>query len=421
MHYSSPRDQTGVISNGNPSKTASALFVNIHLENRGGYKLFGSQSSTGFSDGTPTIARFDRQISVIWSPGGEVVFIADPGNNRIRYIPRDLTFVSTLAGTGVPGNDPGSEEDATLDSPQGLVLMGNSLFFSQRNGHNIRKIDLPVCPENKGYDWGQSECAPCLAGQYSNSVGTFCNYCPIGTFSSEYGTAECIECPAGSFTDDIGTVLCKECPAGMSSEVGAAECHECPIGTFSSENGTAECIECPAGTFANDTRSIECTESPAGMTSEVGAAECHECLAGMYSDIPGLSNCKPCAPGSISTENRIGCLACIGNTVARMEVCVPCEDGFTTEDHSDCLPVPPEIPPEDDTTEADYQTIIMIIAISLAVILVAIIIAASALAIVPIAVNYCLKQKWSQKTQKRNTPALPLEMEDLSKSELQTV
>lgn len=103
---------------------------------------FGAECGEGkFKDGeVPFDVNFNGPAGVIWSPGGEVLFIADAKNNRIRYMPHDLSFVATLAGNGIEGNKAGSGDEAMLVHPIGLALMNNSLFFSQYHGHDIRKI-----------------------------------------------------------------------------------------------------------------------------------------------------------------------------------------------------------------------------------------------------------------------------------------
>lgn len=104
--------------------------------------VIGDCDNIGFQDGAPERARFRANLSAQWSPGGEVLFISDNANNRIRYMPHDLSFVSTLAGTGNFGNSPGSGDVATMYLPFGIVLMDNSLYFTQSEAYNIRKIGV---------------------------------------------------------------------------------------------------------------------------------------------------------------------------------------------------------------------------------------------------------------------------------------
>lgn len=70
------------------------------------------------------------------------VFVADVGNNRIRKITRD-GFVTTVAGTGVPGYD-GDGAPATkaqLNSPWGIVLdKDDNLLIADSFNDVIRKV-----------------------------------------------------------------------------------------------------------------------------------------------------------------------------------------------------------------------------------------------------------------------------------------
>lgn len=103
-------------------------------------KKVGDCLSSGLDDGDPNEARFKGISSMLWSPGGEVLFIADSMSHRIRYAPYDLSFVGTLAGNGRLGNDAGDGETATITHPHGLALVDNKLYFSQQTSYNIRSI-----------------------------------------------------------------------------------------------------------------------------------------------------------------------------------------------------------------------------------------------------------------------------------------
>lgn len=105
-------------------------------------KKIGDCDRIGFRDGDPDDARFNEIHSVVWSPGGEVLFIADFRNQRIRYMPHDLSFVRTLAGNIYTGNNPGDGDRATLAYPTGIALIDNRLYFSQDYSHIIRSIGM---------------------------------------------------------------------------------------------------------------------------------------------------------------------------------------------------------------------------------------------------------------------------------------
>lgn len=120
-----------------------------HFINRDGqfvenHQVIGTCGTSGFGDGTRDKAILGVIYQMVWSPGGEVLFMADFYNDRIRYMPRDLSFIATLAGRAANGNDPGDLITSTLTNPVGLVLMGNRLMFSQSTGPNIRSIGTLV-------------------------------------------------------------------------------------------------------------------------------------------------------------------------------------------------------------------------------------------------------------------------------------
>ncbi|MBO9539269.1 hypothetical protein J7643_01600 [bacterium] len=72
------------------------------------------------------------------------LYVTDTRNHRIRKIDATTLTVSTIAGTGTIGN---AAEDvlataATLNYPTGLLIAGNSLYFSDSYNHAIKRIDL---------------------------------------------------------------------------------------------------------------------------------------------------------------------------------------------------------------------------------------------------------------------------------------
>jgi sugar lactone lactonase YvrE len=72
------------------------------------------------------------------------IFISDTGNHRIRVIDGQGLEISTLAGSGERGfsGDGGAAVEAALDSPAGLFLDGDRLYFADAGNHRIRVVDL---------------------------------------------------------------------------------------------------------------------------------------------------------------------------------------------------------------------------------------------------------------------------------------
>jgi len=91
----------------------------------------------GADDGPNLVARFDAPRGVAVDAFG-TVYVADPGNSRIRAIAPDGT-VSTIAGTGGPGFADGPAAEARFQRPtdiavdetmlMGLVVTEGTLIF----------------------------------------------------------------------------------------------------------------------------------------------------------------------------------------------------------------------------------------------------------------------------------------------------
>jgi thiol-disulfide isomerase/thioredoxin len=69
------------------------------------------------------------------------LFIADSNHNRIVITKLDGTVVET-AGTGDDGAADGPFDKATFYRPQGMALVGDSLYVADTENHLLRRIDL---------------------------------------------------------------------------------------------------------------------------------------------------------------------------------------------------------------------------------------------------------------------------------------
>jgi Bacterial Ig-like domain (group 3)/NHL repeat len=80
--------------------------------------------------------------AVVFDPQGNL-YIAETGNNVIRKVD-PLGHITTIAGTATQGfsGDNGPATSAQLDSPQGLALSGNLIYIADTHNHRIRKLDL---------------------------------------------------------------------------------------------------------------------------------------------------------------------------------------------------------------------------------------------------------------------------------------
>ena len=161
----------------------------------------------------------------------------------------------------------------------------------------------------------------CEAGTFwINS--SFCQDCPVGTYSSATGMSVCSECKTGTYALTERSSSCtyltqQVCEAG-TFWTNSSFCQDCPIGTYSSATGMSMCSKCEIGTYAPTERSSSCTLCEAGTyMSDIGAATCVPCSAGNYSGGIGSTTCTPCAVGTYANS-------------ASSSVCSICEFGKYT-------------------------------------------------------------------------------------------
>ncbi len=103
----------------------------------------GSSGTYVLGDGgTATSGTLSNPWSIAINASGDI-FIADPGNLRIRKIDHSTNLISTYAGTGSGGStgDFGPANAATFRFPIGLAFDTNGdLLIVDRDDHRIRKV-----------------------------------------------------------------------------------------------------------------------------------------------------------------------------------------------------------------------------------------------------------------------------------------
>lgn len=100
-------------------------------------------NTAGFADGPTTQALFNRPRQVYnYYYGGNILFVSDTGNHRIRKILGST--VSTVAGSGVAGYADGPVATAKFNSPEGIVVYNDVgkevIVVADRGNHCLRKI-----------------------------------------------------------------------------------------------------------------------------------------------------------------------------------------------------------------------------------------------------------------------------------------
>ncbi len=90
----------------------------------------------------------DRSTSPLYFPGkvladekSKRLFIADSTNHRIVITDLEGKKIA-VAGTGVEGFKDGKFDEATFSDPQGMALVGDTLYVADRKNHVIRSLDL---------------------------------------------------------------------------------------------------------------------------------------------------------------------------------------------------------------------------------------------------------------------------------------
>lgn len=87
---------------------------------------------------------------------GKRLFIADSTHHRVVVTDLDGNKLAVI-GAGTPGLKDGRYEDARFDDPQGLALVGQTLYVADRKNHSIRAVDLAAKTVSTVAGTGQQE------------------------------------------------------------------------------------------------------------------------------------------------------------------------------------------------------------------------------------------------------------------------
>lgn len=133
------------------SKSGNLLYVADTGNNRiravnvatGATMLIAGSGAAGLKNGVGAAATFNSPISLTLSSDGMRLYVVDQRNHAIREIALATRRVKTLVGTGKGGYREGSFSVARLNLPDSLALgPNNTLYLSEVGTQRIRIIDL---------------------------------------------------------------------------------------------------------------------------------------------------------------------------------------------------------------------------------------------------------------------------------------
>lgn len=92
----------------------------------------------GDRDGARAVARLQHPLAVACAD--DLVYVADSYNNRIKVFDPATGLIQTLAGSGEPGMQDGTPEEACFWEPGGLCAAGEFLYVADTNNQAIRVV-----------------------------------------------------------------------------------------------------------------------------------------------------------------------------------------------------------------------------------------------------------------------------------------
>lgn len=136
-----------------PTGVAVAPDGSLYVADRGAHRIkrvtptgivmiVAGTGEPGYHDSLAYFAKFNQPMMVAADNGGNV-YVADAGSHTIRRIGSDGN-VMTVAGSGEPGDRDGLRGEAQFQWPTGVsVDIEGNLIVSDSKNHRIRKILLP--------------------------------------------------------------------------------------------------------------------------------------------------------------------------------------------------------------------------------------------------------------------------------------
>lgn len=111
------------------------------INTSGTVSTFAGSGTSGYKDGSSTVARFVWPTSVVFNAADNYFYVADPMNNTIRRIDQSGN-VSTYSGAPAAGYVNGSLSQARYSGPSELVIANGIMYVSDSTNNAIRRIDM---------------------------------------------------------------------------------------------------------------------------------------------------------------------------------------------------------------------------------------------------------------------------------------
>jgi RHS repeat-associated protein len=101
--------------------------------------VLAGSGTPGFVDGAQ--AQFKAPAAIAFDAATQSLFVADSGNNAVRRVTLN-GVVSTVAGSGRPGDADGIGAGATFNQPSGITIgTGGNLFVADTGNDQIRRVE----------------------------------------------------------------------------------------------------------------------------------------------------------------------------------------------------------------------------------------------------------------------------------------
>ena len=198
--------------------------------------------------------------------------------------------------------------------------------------HNATTRSCSTCPVGRASPDVNSPCADCDSGQYqplNAAIAYNCAPCVAGQYTDLIKQAGCKSCIEGKYSTSVGkksVATCSPCEIGKFGDAGGGQgtnCTSCIAGQYNELTTQLICKSCVEGTYSTGTKMVSiatCLPCETGRFGDAGggqATACKLCIAGQYNELTTQLICKSCIEGRYST----------GNEMVSVATCLPCETG----------------------------------------------------------------------------------------------